>query len=149
MNSIIGDPRDALGLIRSGAVEGSRGLEAFLEARIEPTPAKVARAIQLAMANRDESADWLANIVQVLGEFDKKDEVFAILLGRQDPREIPYFIDTLFRPALADVRADPRFMLVASRFGLVDYWRRSGDWPDFCADPDLPYNCKAEAAKLG
>lgn len=27
-------------------------------------------------------------------------------------------------------------------------WLKSGEWPDFCFEPDLPYNCKAEAAKL-
>jgi hypothetical protein len=31
---------------------------------------------------------------------------------------------------------------------LLDYWRASGKWPDFCFEPDLPYDCKAEAAKL-
>ena len=34
------------------------------------------------------------------------------------------------------------------RIGLVDYWRTTGKWPDFCSDPSLPYDCKAEAAKL-
>lgn len=29
-----------------------------------------------------------------------------------------------------------------------DYWRKSGKWPDFCFRPDLPYDCKAEAARL-
>ncbi|MEO7634462.1 MAG: toll/interleukin-1 receptor domain-containing protein [Sphingomicrobium sp.] len=149
LNSRIGDPTDALQLIRSGAYQGNRGLEAFLEARIQPTKPNVDRAIQLAMSNRTESADWLAEVIQALGQFDKRDEAFAILLAHQDAREIPYFVDTLFRPPQASLRADPRFMLVASRFGLVDYWRRSGDWPDFCADPDLPYDCQAEAAKLG
>ena len=33
------------------------------------------------------------------------------------------------------------------RFGLVDYWRATGKWPDFCAEPGQPYDCKAEAAK--
>jgi hypothetical protein len=39
-------------------------------------------------------------------------------------------------------------MRLAARLGLVDYWRSSGHWPDFCADPGLPYDCKAEAARL-
>ena len=45
-------------------------------------------------------------------------------------------------------RSDPRFMQVAKRAGLVAYWQQSGKWPDFCSEADLPYNCKAEAAKL-
>ena len=147
-NSSIGDANDALHLIRSGAIQGSPELDAFLEARIQPTKPNVDRAIRLAMSNRTDSADWLRQIILVLGEFDRTDELLAILIEPHDPREIPYFVDTMFRPAQADLRADPRFMLVASRFGLLEYWRRSGDWPDFCADPDLPYDCEAEAAKL-
>ncbi len=53
----------------------------------------------------------------------------------------------MFRPAFDSFRRDPRFMYVANRIGLVAYWRSSGKWPDFCSDPDLPYDCKAEAAK--
>jgi hypothetical protein len=57
----------------------------------------------------------------------------------------PFFL--FFTPA-APMRRDPRFIKLAARLGLVDYWRTTGHWPDFCSDPSLPYNCKAEAAKL-
>ena len=30
----------------------------------------------------------------------------------------------------------------------LEYWRKYGIWPDFCSKPDLPYDCKAEAAKI-
>lgn len=43
---------------------------------------------------------------------------------------------------------DPRFLPLASRLGLVDFWRRSGQWPDFCQGPSRPYDCQAEAARL-
>ena len=33
------------------------------------------------------------------------------------------------------------FVAVVGRSG-------SGKWPDFCFDPDQPYDCKAQAAKL-
>lgn len=56
--------------------------------------------------------------------------------------------DFLFQPEVADLRSDPRFMGLASRFGLPAYWQRSGRWPDFCSDPHLPYNCKQAAAQL-
>jgi hypothetical protein len=38
-------------------------------------------------------------------------------------------------------------MQLAARFRLVDYWRSSGNWPDFCSDPGLPYDCRKEAAR--
>ncbi len=53
----------------------------------------------------------------------------------------------LFNPSTAAMRRDPRFMGVAAKLGLVDYWRATGKWPDFCSEPGLPYDCKAEAAK--
>jgi hypothetical protein len=54
----------------------------------------------------------------------------------------------LFDPGMAAARRDPRFMAFAARLGLVDYWRSTGKWPDFCSDPALHYDCKAEAARL-
>jgi hypothetical protein len=39
-------------------------------------------------------------------------------------------------------------MKLAARAGLVDYWKTSGHWPDFCSMPDLPYDCRKEAARL-
>ena len=53
-----------------------------------------------------------------------------------------------FFPSTAAMRRDPRFMALAAKLGLVDYWRTTGKWPDFCSEPGLPYDCKAEAAKL-
>jgi tetratricopeptide (TPR) repeat protein len=51
------------------------------------------------------------------------------------------------RPGAA-MRRDVRFMALADRLGLVDYWTQTERWPDFCAEPDLPYDCRAEAARL-
>ena len=54
----------------------------------------------------------------------------------------------LFVPPTAAMRRDRRFMALAAKLGLVDHWRTSGKWPDFCSEPSLPYDCKAEAAKI-
>jgi len=54
----------------------------------------------------------------------------------------------LFDPYAAAMRRDPRFMALANKFGLPQYWRATGKWPDFCAEPQLSYNCQAEAAKM-
>ena len=52
---------------------------------------------------------------------------------------------TLFLPHNRLVRADPRFMDLAARFGMVDYWLDTDQWPDFCKEDKLPYDCKEAA----
>jgi TolB-like protein len=39
----------------------------------------------------------------------------------------------LFSPEAAAMRRDLRFIPIVERLGLLDYWRTSGHWPDFCA----------------
>ena len=39
-------------------------------------------------------------------------------------------------------------MLLAKRIELLEYWQTSERWPDFCFEPDLPYDCKIEAEKV-
>ena len=76
-----------------------------------------------------------------------KEDAFAMIdrVSKRAPDRDPVF---LFRAPMAPLQRDPRFLAVAGRFGLVSYWRRTGRWPDFCADPALPYDCKTEAAKI-
>jgi hypothetical protein len=142
---------DALKLIRSGKIAASRMTEAFVRARINPTKANVDRAVELAMSayQSRHGFEELSELIITLGEFDRTVELLGILLATNVESQYPYFVELLFRPPLADLRADPRFMQVAAHLGLLDYWRRSGDWPDFCSDPALPYDCKKEAARLG
>jgi len=48
----------------------------------------------------------------------------------------------LFTTVNAPLRRDPRFLPLAQRLGLLNYWRSTGKWPDFCRDPTLPYHCQ-------
>jgi adenylate cyclase len=52
------------------------------------------------------------------------------------------------RPGEA-MRRDPRFIPLVKTLGLTAYWTSTEQWPDFCSDPALPYNCKAKVAELG
>jgi tetratricopeptide (TPR) repeat protein len=47
-----------------------------------------------------------------------------------DHREIAFFL--LWYPYETDLHADPRFKQILRDLGLVDYFRASGKWPDFC-----------------
>lgn len=140
-----GDPQPALRILRMYGT--SKAHDAFLIARIEPTPDNIARAMALARAIATERG-FYSTPAEVLEAYGRDDEAYQMLM-RAPPQSIDQVtLQTLFRPTLRNMRQNPRFLRVAQHFGLLKYWRQSGKWPDFCFDPDLPYDCKAEAAKL-
>jgi hypothetical protein len=69
-------------------------------------------------------------------------------IGHLFGKDLSLTLYRLFGAQTADMRRDPSFMPLMQRFGLIDYWRSTGHWPDFCSEPGLPYDCKAVAAKL-
>jgi DNA-binding winged helix-turn-helix (wHTH) protein len=78
-----------------------------------------------------------------LGELDLAFEFAA----RARPQFTLAEVWLLFTPTTAAMRRDPRFIDMAARFGLAEHWRSTNRWPDYCAEPGLPYDCKAEAAR--
>jgi hypothetical protein len=140
-----GDPRAALELLPKIVHSGDADMappRKVIEARLDPSPAKIDAAIA---ALRERASTDPSSLLPALGYFGRLDEAYQLL---EDPRLQPS-IDTslLFRPEFAGVRADPRFMQVAAQLRLVHYWRQSGYWPDFCSTEQLNYDCKKEAAK--
>jgi tetratricopeptide (TPR) repeat protein len=119
----------------------------FLTARLDPTAAKINDAIE--SLREAESTDPRARNTELLalGLFGKSDDAYALISDATFRPRLDLAL--LFRPELAGVRADPRFMQVAARLGLVSYWHKSGKWPDFCTSEKLRYDCKAEAGKYG
>jgi hypothetical protein len=91
----------------------------------------------------------LSFALQTSGEFGWEEYLYKLLLDWPNAQDLQAVADVYFRPSLKKFRADPRFMIIAKRAGLIDYWRKTGHWPDFCSEPGLLYDCKAEAAKLG
>jgi tetratricopeptide (TPR) repeat protein len=143
-----GSPAAALKQLQQGEIPGFPAQETLLEARMDPAPAKVASAIASARRTIDkDSPGTVANYLQVLAQFGRTDEIFDFLLNWPEPKRLG-FIGVLFRPAFHDFWRDPRAMRVAANFGLVRYWKSTGTWPDLCFEPDLPYDCRTEAAKF-
>jgi DNA-binding winged helix-turn-helix (wHTH) protein/tetratricopeptide (TPR) repeat protein len=120
----------------------------YMQARLNPSAANIDRLLRVLQRHKAQRIwkDW-AYAVQALGEFHRTDEAFD-WLQHTPPEEIAIASYVLFRPALAEVRRDLRFMEVSKRIGLVDYWQDSGQWPDFCLEPGLPYDCRKVATKL-
>lgn len=133
-------------LRESGEYQGP-GLAQYIAARTNPTDANVARFMDY--LNKDLSdLNRIVFGIQALGEMNRVDEIYALLSRARIEHGSPGGTYALFRPWLANARRDPRFMIVARSTGLLAYWKESGHWPDFCSDPNLPYDCKKEAAKL-
>jgi DNA-binding winged helix-turn-helix (wHTH) protein/tetratricopeptide (TPR) repeat protein len=142
-----GDPAIARRLTANAGYVGHWN-DPYLQARMEPSAANIDHLLMILERLKLEGESLaLTYAVQALGEFHRTDEAFDWLL-QSPPAVIADNSYVLFRPALADVRRDPRFMQVAKRIGLVDYWQKSGHWPDYCFDTTLPYECRQEAARL-
>lgn len=148
-----GDPREALKLIRAGVLQEVatpwlRTQETLLQARIDRSPENVERAIRMAAMRYDQNPQSIGTLAQTLAEFGRKEDLFRILMTWRRMDLVTDVTDVVFAPAFADIHKDRRFMQVAKRLGLIDYWRATGKWPDFCSRTDLSYDCKTEAAKL-
>ena len=90
---------------------------------------------------------YVSGLVVTLATFGRDQEALDALLAYKHPEAAGFNSEGWFRQATRGMRRDPRFMQAMAQVGLVDYWQRSGKWPDFCFDPQLPYDCKVEAAK--
>ncbi len=120
-------------------------LSMLINARVSGDKAEVAQAANAFIDGHcaGEKPDDRAVDLALLGHLDD-----AFLLAERVAQEKNSVSQFLFLPATAAMRRDPRFILLAQRFGLVEYWQSTGKWPDFCLLPDLRFNCKAEAAKF-
>lgn len=140
-----GDPRVALEILNKNP--NYRGNKSFLEARIDPSPANIEKAVRFMRAGATFYEDY-SSLAQTLAEFHREEELYAFLLDWKRPDARSGF-EVFFRPQFRKFRQDPRFIQLAMRAGLLTYWQKSGKWPDFCFEPDLPYDCKKEAVRLG
>lgn len=144
-----GDPGAALAMLESGEASRAFGApEIVVRALLEGRPDQRARAVRRAAW---EAAGVPGNIrerLQTLGQLGAIDEAYAVMEQPQVLFHLRHGSDVLFVPHLAAFRKDRRFLPLAARLGLVRYWQESGNWPDFCADPILPYDCPAEARRL-
>jgi TolB-like protein/Tfp pilus assembly protein PilF len=89
-----------------------------------------------------------ARAILMLNNVGRPDAAFEAVAWATAQRVTEADPGPLFRPEADGMRRDPRFMPLADKLGVVDFWRSSGKWPDFCEAPDLPYDCRAAAASL-
>jgi DNA-binding winged helix-turn-helix (wHTH) protein/tetratricopeptide (TPR) repeat protein len=91
----------------------------------------------------DLSWEWRIRMLARQGDVDG-----AYALYETGGAPIPKRTRILFYPEMRAFRRDPRFFPLAKQLGLVDYWISTDKWPDSCAEPDLPYDCRTAARAL-
>ena len=149
-----GDPNAAKRqLLQRGAgdlrpVPGDTAWLAFLEARSDPSRANVDKALEAFRARYRSDNGHITSYLQALGTFGRVDEAYRVVWTPVALDSLMSGTETLFRTHNRSIRADPRFIALTAKLGLLQYWQQTGVWPDFCSDPQLPYECKAEAARL-
>lgn len=149
-----GDPRAALRTLQQRGsgnltpLPGDVALQSFLEARIDPSPAKIDKVLDSFRARyRRDEADIPAYL-QALGTFGRVAEAYDVLKPAITLDSMLPNTEVLFRHHMRSIRADPRFIALTAKLGLLAYWETTGVWPDFCNEPNLRYDCKTEAASL-
>ncbi len=126
-------------------IEHSRGCVLAMKTL---APSAVAAARRREEARSAGSQADLRDAIQCLAPLELVDASFAMSERYQPTLYVLEGSAIFFFPSTAPMRRDRRFMKLAARIGLVDYWRSTGKWPDFCSQPGLPYDCKTEAAKV-
>jgi TolB-like protein len=131
------------------------GVVAFARVMRDPTPHNRRLMFDTIVRRAEATGHIDPQVAVVAAELGFLDETFALLerckfgpCGHQ--RDVmgthAYRTLLLFPRAYAALRADPRFVAVCARLGLVEYWLESGHWPD-CAG-EVGYDFKAEAEGL-
>ena len=148
-----GDPKAALQRLSRSAgdvrpVPMDTSWNAFLQARIAPSRANIEKALEGFRARYRHDPTDVPGYLQALGTFGRVDEAYEAVGNEVALDSVVYGTETLFRPHMRSIRSDPRFIALSAKLGLLAYWEQTGAWPDFCSDPQLPYDCKQEAAKL-
>lgn len=134
--------------LRSPFAHHDAGSDISIAIRRDPNEGNVRKLLDYVMrAPRTSQLD--PGPAQLLGSVNRPSEFYRLADYFRVGDLTIIGSNVLFRPWMKSIRDDPRFIPFAKRLGLVGYWRSSGKWPDFCGEPDLPYDCKAEAAKLG
>ena len=140
-------PSDALAVFKlldaHGSLHASNAIwRAFIEAKeahselvTEATSVKIRAAADHGTISRENEIMMLA----ALGETKQAIEAANSVLDHQ---ELESWV--LFTPVTRNVRQDPGFVPLASRLGLIKYWRETGKRPDFCTDPAARSECSPQ-----
>ena len=142
-----GDFRRAKSILGSREVMDNRSAKLMMPA-VEALAARDGRAIARARATiLAETQDLETNrpvAIMLLATLGDTENALAAIerLAKSDPISA---YEMLFDPSLQRAKGDMAYWDALKGLGLVDYWVKSGQRPDFCRDPDAPAACRSLA----
>jgi len=119
------------------SAEVRTALRAAFEALMTRDPARSAEAVRLlrrAAADRRTNLNGVTMALAALGDHEG-----AIASAAANNA---WMHGVLFSPTFAATRRHPGFVPLAEKFGMIRYWRETGQPPDFCRAPDAPAFCR-------
>jgi DNA-binding winged helix-turn-helix (wHTH) protein/TolB-like protein/Tfp pilus assembly protein PilF len=138
--SILNDPDARPQKVRDITLEAYRHLA---EARKLGQPAQTRAFIawlKSQVASGQLGADFAAPQMASFGDVDGAFKL-ALAAPSGPVDNDPEF---LWEPESIGLRRDPRFIALAAKFHVADFWRATRLWPDFCSTAKWPYDCKAQ-----
>lgn len=151
----VGDPETALAILNDSGARPQLS-DVYLDAYRRLAQARQSNSSAQAKA----FVTWLRTMadsgqidpqfaVPTLAGFGDVEDAFRIAFAAPsdfyDHAPDPVF---LWEPDSINLRRDPRFIALAEKFHVADFWHMTQLWPDFCSADGWPYNCKAEDARL-
>jgi hypothetical protein len=107
------------------------GLDLFIAENLEDRTAVLAKIREALGDPANQNISRLNRIVRYADHFGDRD-VALVALRRQFIDHKSAYYSYLWDPFETHLRADPRFKQILRNIGLVDYFRASGKWNDFC-----------------
>jgi adenylate cyclase len=113
-----------------GNISDTRDINQVMHALLD-TPEEAGAELRLFLTDPAYSnpmnRHWIAIWASYFGEFE-----LALQVNREVIRSDSTTIWTIWRPIHKGMRQLPGFKDFVREFGLVDYWRTSGNWGEFC-----------------
>jgi TolB-like protein len=130
-----------------------QGARNYVAAKRAATPAALRRSLTTAR-DQFQATGFTLNLLTILAHLGARDEAYAMSdtasFTPSDSDDVmgidAYRTYFLFHASYPQLRADPRFVHLCARLGLVQYWTATKHWPD-CAD-EVPYDFREECMKF-